>query len=422
MSAQPVHSGGVVLFDVAVLGAGVSGAVAAYLAARQGLRVLLVERQSFPRGKICGCCLNQRARQILRLAGLEAAVQRLSPVSTQVLRVQRGGRRLELPVPGGLVVSRRSLDECLVAEAISAGVEFIDDATGVILPESELGLEGDVPEFRRVSLTRTSGGGGPLSLPTGSNRALAAVPEQEIRARVVLVCDGLGHSSLSRHAEFQSRPVPGARIGLGVECPRLAGDEHFGAHEIVMAIGRAGYVGVVRTECDRLNLAAAVDSGALQRAGSPLACLSEIFSESGVRRPEGLSGAVIRGTPPLTRRSPRLAGHRLLLLGDATGYVEPFTGEGMAWALTAAWLAIPVVRQGLSSRWTVSLEQRYVQWLEQAVGREQFICRGLAAILRQPFWSAATLAAARFCPWAVRSVVHRINRLPHLPEFQLETV
>ena len=408
------------MWDVVVLGAGVSGAVAAYLAARRGLRVLLVERQSFPRGKICGCCLNQRAQQVLRLAGLAGAVQRLSPVRTEVLRIQRGGRRLELPVPGGLVVSRRALDECLVAEAISAGVEFLDDVTGVVLPEPESDLGGTA--FRRVALTRTSGRGGLVCLPGGVDRAFGEQAGCEICARVVLVCDGLGHSSLSRHPEFQSRPVPGARVGLGVECERLAGDEHFGAHEIVMAIGRVGYVGVVRTECDRLNLAAAVDSGALQRAGSPLACLSEIFSESGVRRPQGLSAAVIRGTPPLTRRSPRLAGQRLLLLGDATGYVEPFTGEGMAWALTAAWLALPVVLEGLNSLWTASLEQRYARLLEQAVGREQFICRSLAAILRQPFWSAATLAAARFCPWAVRSVVHRINRLPHLPEVQLETV
>jgi hypothetical protein len=94
----------------------------------------------------------------------------------------------------------------------------------------------------------------------------------------------------------------------------------------------------------------------------------------------------------------------------------------MAWALTAAWLAVPLARQALNSGWTASLEQLYGRLLERAVGREQFICRGLAAILRDPFLSAATMAAARFCPWAVRSVVHRINRLPHLPEFQFETI
>jgi len=400
LSAEP--------WDVVVLGAGIAGGVSAVLSARQGLRVLLVERHVFPRSKICGCCLNQRAQELLRMAGLESAVRDLSPVRTDVLRIQRSGRRLELPVPGGIVVSRRSLDQRLVEEATAAGATFVDDTTAVVVPVSAAGTGG--AGVRRVNLTRTSGGGGSL------------LNVCEIRARVVLACDGLGHPSLSRHGEFQSRAVRGARVGLGAECARLAGDDHLGAHEIVMAIGRGGYVGVVRTECDRLNLAAAVDSVALQRAGSPLACLSEIFAESGVRRPEGLGAAVIRGTPPLTRRSPRLAGERLLLLGDATGYVEPFTGEGMAWALTAAWLAVPVVRQGVASGWSMSLEQEYERSLRAAVGREQRICRALAYILKHPILSAAATAAARVCPWAVRSVVHSINRLPHLPEVHLETV
>jgi len=407
-------------WDLAVLGAGVSGSVAALLAARQGLRVLLLERQVFPRSKICGCCLNQRAQAVLREAGLEGVVSELSPVRTEVLRLQWKGRRLELPVPGGIVVSRRALDQRLVAEAIAAGVEFVDDVTAVLVPEPEAELRR--LNFRRVAVTRTSGRGAPLQQVRGSGGRVTELPGNEVRARVILACDGLGHTSLSRHAEFRSRPVPGARVGLGGECARLPADDHFAAHEIVMAIGRSGYVGVVRTECDRLNLAAAVDSSALQQAGSPAACLSEIFAESGVRPPEQLEVSAIRGTPPLTRRSPQLAGHRLLLLGDATGYVEPFTGEGMAWALTAAWLAVPLARQALNSGWTASLEQQYGRLLERAVGREQFICRGLAAILRDPFLSAATMAAARFCPWAVRSVVHRINRLPHLPEFQFETI
>lgn len=412
LSAEP--------WDVVVLGAGIAGGVSAVLAARQGLRVLLVERHVFPRGKICGCCLNQRAQGLLRMAGLDAAVRELSPVHTDVVRIQRAGRRLELPVPGGIVVSRRSLDQRLVAEATVAGATFVDDTTAVVVPESESGNAS--AGVRRVRLARTSSGGVPLQSPRGTGENASDLPMCEIRARVVLACDGLGHPSLSRHGEFQSRAVPGSRLGLGAECVCSAGDDHFGAHEIVMAIGRGGYVGVVRTECDRLNLAAAVDSAALQRAGSPLACLSEIFAESGVRRPEGLGAAVIRGTPPLTRRSPRLAGERLLLLGDATGYVEPFTGEGMAWALTAAWLAVPVVRQGVASGWSMSLEQEYERTLRAAVGREQHICRTLAYILKHPFLSAAATAAARVCPWAVRSVVHSINRLPRLPEVHLETV
>ncbi|MEY3460305.1 MAG: hypothetical protein RL215_3462 [Planctomycetota bacterium] len=386
------------LYDVVIVGAGVAGAYSAYLAARSGLRVLLAERQTFPRGKICGCCLNGRAQELLRMAGLEQLLGNLQPVRTDVLRIQRRGCRLELPVPGGVVVSRRGLDERLVEAAVSAGANFVDGVTAMVRP-----CESDQAQWRGVSLSRTS-------------------QQSEVFGRVVLACDGLGHPSLSRFPEYQSRPEPGARIGLGAVCERRPEDAHFRSSEIVMAVGRGGYVGVVQTESGQLNLAAAVDSRFLQRAGSPLECLSAIFAESGVVRPAGLPEAVIRGTQPLTRRSPRLTGHRLLLLGDATGYVEPFTGEGMAWALTSAWCAAPLVVQAVRSGWTGVLEQQYADGLQSAVGSEQHICRALTRILRHSVLSAAAMTAARLCPWAVHAVVRRINRLPRLPELALETL
>ena len=400
-------------YDVVVIGAGVAGAYSAFLAARRGLRVLLIERQSFPRSKICGCCLNRRAQELLRMAGLSELLSSLQPVRTNVLRVQRRGRCLELPVPGGLVISRRTLDEQLVSKAVRAGAEFIDDTTALVLP-----ADSPSADCRRISLSRKG---------SDSNGAVSAgrtrTPlDSTVEASVVLVCDGLGHPSLTRLPEFHSRAEPGARIGLGGVCERASGDEHFQPHEILMAVSSSGYMGVVETETGQLNLAAAVDSSALQRGGSPAECLSRIFADAGVRCPGNLSSAVIRGTPPLTRRSPRLSGSRLLLLGDATGYVEPFTGEGMAWALTAAWTAAPLVATAVQCGWTSALEQQYAAALQAAVGREQHICRALSRILKHPGLSAAAMVAARICPWAVRAIVGRINRLPTLSEPAIETV
>ena len=61
-----------------------------------------------------------------------------------------------------------------------------------------------------------------------------------------------------------------------------------------------------------------------------------------------------RGTASLTRQTRPIAGERFFVLGDATGYIEPFTGEGMAWAMVSGQAIAPLVRQGIKY-WEPSL-------------------------------------------------------------------
>lgn len=101
-------------------------------------------------------------------------------------------------------------------------------------------------------------------------------------------------------------------------------------------------------------------------------------------------------TPALTRRARRLAGERFLLLGDAAGYVEPFTGEGMAWALSAGAAVAPFVEDAQDA-WTSDLEQRWERRMEDLTVNRQRLCRLLSTVLRQPL---ATTALFRLgCQW-----------------------
>jgi 2-polyprenyl-6-methoxyphenol hydroxylase-like FAD-dependent oxidoreductase len=103
-----------------------------------------------------------------------------------------------------------------------------------------------------------------------------------------------------------------------------------------MATGRGGYVGLVRVEDGRLDMAAAFDPVFVKSVGGLGAAAETILREVGWPAPPALAEEPWKGTPALTRRARRLAGHRCFVVGDAAGYVEPFTGEGMAWAVMSA--------------------------------------------------------------------------------------
>src|ERR1700690_1055166 len=100
-----------------------------------------------------------------------------------------------------------------------------------------------------------------------------------------------------------------------------------------MAISRFGYVGLVRTMDGRGNLAAAIDLSAMKSASEPEQMIRLILEDAGLSPPKFSRFDTWRGTIPLTRQTNRLSTHRVLLLGDAAGYAEPFTGEGIGWAL-----------------------------------------------------------------------------------------
>lgn len=411
-------------YDIVVIGAGIAGSLAAILAAKRGLRVLLAERQSFPRSKVCGCCLNQRAQSLLRQAGLEDGLQQLSPVHTDSMRIRYRGRSLTIPMPDGIVVSRKRLDAWLVSEAVRAGAEFRDDTTAKVLPLEIDTLEkasetSGLPAFRTVAFSGTGRRRETSEAETGAKAPrdpeycpTAGAPAELVSANVVLVCDGLSHSSLSQLPGFESRPVPTSRIGLGCTFAQTQNNLHQSRAEILMAVAPEGYCGMVETEDRQWNLAAAVESDFLQRCGSPLACLKEIFRTAGISPPAELDTAGIRGTVPLTRRSSRIAGFRLLLLGDSTGYVEPFTGEGMAWAMTAATLAIPYAVRGLAASWSRDIEREFVTQMKTCVAREQGVCRALSAVLSHPLLLRLTFAGASLFPLVTQQLVRRVNRLP----------
>jgi flavin-dependent dehydrogenase len=351
-------------WDVIVIGAGPAGALAAHQLARRQLRVLLVEKRTFPRWKICGSCLNGVALRALETAGLGHLLDALGAVPLDRIHLGAGGHQLELALPGGRSLSRGRLDLALCEAAIAAGA--------VLRSPCEASVAGSSPAGREVLL-----------------RCGADV--QITSARVVLVASGLGSPGLGSELPIETRISPRARIGAG--CELDAGVMGYGRGTIHMAIGRHGYVGLVRNEAGALNLAAAFDRPHLIAAGGPAASAAEVLAEAGFAPLPEAAAATWRATPALTRRSTPPAADRVLLLGDAAGYVEPFTGEGMGWALVGALAVVPLVLQG-QQEWHQGLEREWARRHARSIGRRQRFCHGLAFALRRPGLSRALLVAA----------------------------
>lgn len=370
-------------WDVVVIGAGPAGTVAARQLALQKLRVLLIERKSFPRYKVCGCCLNQRAVSSLQEIGLGDIFEDTNAVPLNSFQMRYNGRGAIVPLPGGLALSRSMFDVRLVQAAIDAGAFF--------LPETTASLKGYTEQEQRRHVELTQQG-----QPSGS-----------VVAKIVLVADGLGHPSLQECKEFESVVSQSSRLGVGAS---LASDNFSGYPRgiIHMAIHKSGYVGLVRVEDDSLNLAAAIDRNFIKQSGSPTAAVLAILKASGFPTFSEISDGSFKGTIPFTRKTLRPVGNRVFILGDAAGYLEPFTGEGMANAIADAIAVAQIAPRGLVT-WDHALEQEWLKKHHEITDGRLYWCRWLAHLLRLPIAVGLGLRLFHLFPAVARPIVARLN-------------
>ena len=392
-------------WQVVVIGAGPAGASAAARLAAGGIRTLLIDRHAMPRRKVCGCCLSVAADAELRSlgdtpAGDALASLRRAPLET--VRLLHRGRSVALPLAGGGVMSRETLDPALVRGAIAAGCDWLPGCQVATLDDSAVG-------GAAVDVV-LSGGPGPLA---GERRCV-------LRADYVVLATGLADQvriTPARSPQSSARSVASAsRIGVGASLSPTALE--LPAGELVMAISRGGYCGLVRLENGCIDLAAAVDRAELTRHAEPAAAVAAIVAEAAgdgldpVRFSSAVHSVRFQATPSLTRRAALVAGGsgRILRVGDAAGYVEPFTGEGIGWALAGGRLLatalLPQQGGGLAPPAAVGLA--YPRAHQRHFAGQHRRCQRVAGLIRRPAVVSAALQAAQAVPWVARRVVPAI--------------
>lgn len=290
--------------DVAVIGGGPVGATLAMLLAQRGRRVIVVERATMPRDKPCGEGLMPSGVRVLSGLGVDLVAEGFPPVRGVRYQLPGGGSvRGELRAGAGCGARRLRLDALLAARAASAcGVTFVTGcaATGVTPGREEVRVD-------------TSGG--------------------SLRARVLVGADGL-RSPVARWMGW-ARPSRGrarhALVGHFSAPGTLLGDE------IVVTLLGGVEVYAAPAGPEELLVAVLGPRGALRTPGRTVA---ESYRAAAERAHAGLTGAAVVGrvwgAGPF-RTAPRtVAGGRVFLAGDAAGFLDPLTGDGMAAGLNQA--------------------------------------------------------------------------------------
>jgi flavin-dependent dehydrogenase len=340
-------------FDLIVVGAGPAGSAAAITAARHGIRVLLLERGSFPRHKVCGEFVSAEslgllegfARDSAPLASLLAGAERIARA-----RVFLDGDVWELPVePAAASIPRIDLDDALWALAKHMGVECRQQATVTAVRENgSFQVETSAGSYRARTLINASG--------RWSNLSSSSRPGRPAK----------GPKWLGVKAHFREK------------APSPSVDLYF---------FRGGYCGVQPVGPDRVNACAMVRSDAATTLQEVLTKHPRLAERSRAWKPvmEPVT------TSPLIFRKPTARQGSILLAGDAAGFVDPFVGDGISLALRGGALAA----QALGGFWSgrVSLpeavrlyERAYRQELAPVFKAASHLRRlvGLPRVLRAP--------------------------------------
>jgi menaquinone-9 beta-reductase len=378
--------------DVIVVGAGPSGSTAAYYLAQAGLNVLLIEKSRFPRDKVCGDGLTPRAVKSLVAMGVDVS-EEAGWLRNKGLRVIAGGMRLELPWPElsdwpgyGLVRTRASLDEQLARRAQAAGAKLLEGTTvtGPVLADNG-----------RIVGVETSAEGEEKSKPRSrSDNSERAHPETvTYRARVVVAADG-NSSRLSIAmglSKRDDRPM-GVAVRTYYTSPRdkddyleswldlWDGDRLLPGYGWIFGMGD----GTSNVGLGMLNTSDAfgkTDYRELLKRW--LRSMPEEWGYTEENRTEPVRGAAL---PMGFNRTPQYY-KGLLLAGDAAGMVNPFNGEGIAYAMESGQLLARVVAQALARPTraeTHRVLRTYPEELQAAYGRYYTLGRVFVELIGRP--------------------------------------
>ncbi|MDH3784785.1 MAG: FAD-dependent monooxygenase, partial [Acidobacteriota bacterium] len=344
--------------------------------------VALVERASFPRDKLCGEFVSAEGCAVLQRLGLLDGLRRAGARPIRHCYVGSAALRgIETTLPdwdrlgcAAYAVTRSRLDAALLEAAADAGVEVFDRTRTVAVIDN-----GTRIDAIRVRHERGRG-------------------ERELHGLVV-GADGR-RSLIARGIDRGDRHLPTSDwYGLKAYYPTAPPPAR---HRVELHLFDGGYVGRVEVEDERSNVCMMVRRDSLRRHGGADPLLAHLGLVSGERLSRW------HGLGPLTFGPRRAAGRGALLIGDAAGTVDPYSGEGISHALLAAEYCLPYVLAAIAEGTvTQAAERQFQKTWNRRFRRASWRIRLLGRVLESPIASRPMLRwlngpARSWIPWVVR--------------------
>ncbi|MFC8063569.1 geranylgeranyl reductase family protein [Streptomyces sp. NPDC057293] len=367
--------------DVIVVGAGPAGSTAAYHLAKAGLDVLLLEKTAFPREKVCGDGLTPRAVKQLVAMGIDIS-EEAGWLRNKGLRIIGGGSRLQLDWPDlasfpdyGLVRKRDDFDEQLARQAQKAGARLyercnvgapvVDDRTGRITGvHAKLGEDKREVTFHAPLVVAADGNSTRLSLAMGLHRREDR--PMGVAVRTYFTSPRHDDDYLESWLELWDRRGSQDRLLPGYGWI-------FGMGDGTSNVG----LGVLNTSASFKDL----DWREILKAW----CAS--MPEDWGYTPDNMTGPIRGAALPMAfNRQPHYT-KGLLLVGDAGGLVNPFNGEGIAYAMESAQIAADVIVQAHARATPAQREvalQRYPRVLKDTYGGYYTLGRAFVKLIGNP--------------------------------------
>ncbi|MBA3273250.1 MAG: NAD(P)/FAD-dependent oxidoreductase [Chthoniobacterales bacterium] len=355
-------------FDVAIVGAGPAGSACAALCAEAGFRTLLLEREKFPREKVCGDCLNPSVWPVLERLGLAQRVRALPHGELRrVDFVPIRGRTVsvDLPEHAEIAVKRSLLDQLLVARAKELGAEFAEQQTVTAITEPN--------DARNEWQIKAAG--------------------EAYAASALVAADGR-NSTVARLFGLLPRPQK-ERVGLQTHVPLPPG---FG-ERVVLQFLPAGYSGQAPVGTGELNLCLVSKARDINELRD--------WAEREFGVPPDHQWRTIT---PLRREALAPARRRLFLVGDAARVVEPFTGEGIYYALHSGELAARAIHKLIESGDEEAAVREYTSAHEELYRGRLWVNRLARAAVLSPQFTSSLLHAGVLRTAALRALTAKIVR------------